>query len=72
MKVNNIPFLVTMDGAVKFRTTAWLKMAQAKVIPVTIKQVHQIYVKRGFIIQLIEADGQFEPLCGELSVMGSP
>lgn len=70
MKVNRIPFLVTMDGAIKFGTVAWLKSAQAKVILVAVKQVHAIYVKRGFIIQILEADGQFEPIRGELSVMG--
>jgi hypothetical protein len=32
--------------------------------------VRNIYVKRGFLLEIVEVDGQFEPLCGELAAMG--
>ena len=35
-----------------------------------IKDVHAIYVKRGFILEIVEVDGQFAPLRGMLAELG--
>ncbi len=35
-----------------------------------IKEVRNIYVKRGFLLEIIEVDGQFEPLRGVLAELG--
>jgi hypothetical protein len=71
MKVNKMPFLVrTMSRAIKFGTVAWLKNAKANTILMNIKVVRNLYIKRGFLLEIIEADGQFEPLCGELADLG--
>jgi len=35
-----------------------------------IKEVRNVYMKRGFVLEFIEVDGQFEPLRGELAPMG--
>jgi hypothetical protein len=70
MKVNKMPFLVSISRAIKFGTVAWLKNAKADTIMTHIKDIHKIYVKRGFILEIIEVDGQFEPLRGELADMG--
>jgi hypothetical protein len=70
MKVNKMPFLVSISRALKFGTVAWLKNAKADTIMKHIKDVHKIYVKRGFILEIIEVDGQFEPLRGELAELG--
>jgi hypothetical protein len=70
MKVNKMPFLVTISRAVKFGTVAWLKNAKAVTFLKHITDVHKIYVKRGFVIEIVEVDGQFEPLRGDLAAMG--
>jgi hypothetical protein len=70
MKVNKMPFLVTMSRGIKFGTVAWLKNAKANTIMKNITEVHNVYVKRGFLLEILEADGQFEPLRGELADLG--
>jgi hypothetical protein len=35
-----------------------------------IKDIHKIYVKRGFILEFVKADGQFEPLRSDLAELG--
>jgi hypothetical protein len=69
MKVNKMPFLVSISRAIKFGTVAWLKNAKAPTIMKHIKDIHNVYVKRGFILEIVEVDGQFEPLRGELAEM---
>ena len=70
MKVNKMPFLVTISRAIKFGTVAYLKNAKIGTIMDNIKQVRNVYMKRGFVLEFIEVDGQFEPLRGELAPMG--
>jgi hypothetical protein len=70
MKVNKMPFLVSISRAIKFGTVAWLKNAKADTILSHIKDMRNIYVKRGFLLEIVEVDGQFEPLRGELAAMG--
>jgi hypothetical protein len=70
MKVNKMPFLVSISRAIKFGTVAWLKNGKTDTILKHIKDVHKIYVKRGFMLEIVEVDGQFEPLRGELAEMG--
>jgi hypothetical protein len=43
MKVNKLPFLVTISRAIKFGTTGWLKNAKADTLLYQMKQVNQIY-----------------------------
>jgi hypothetical protein len=70
MKVNKMPFLVSISRAIKFGTVAWLKNARADTLMTNIKEVHNVYIKRGFLLEIIEVDGQFEPLRGELAALG--
>jgi hypothetical protein len=70
MKVNKIPFLVTISRALKFGTVAWLKNAKITTIMSAITDVRNIYVKHGFLLEIVEVDGQFEPLRGELAPLG--
>jgi hypothetical protein len=70
MKVNKMPFLVTISRAIKFGTVAGLKNAKADTILKQITDARNIYIKRGFLLEIVEVDGQFEPLCGALSEMG--
>ena len=70
MKVNKLTFLVTIGSALKFGTVSWLRTQMGRSLLKAITNVHQIYVKRGFIIEVINADGQFEMLRGPLRTMG--
>jgi hypothetical protein len=70
MKVNKMSFLVTMSHAIQFVTHAWLKNAKTDTILANITEVRNVYLKRGFLLEIIEADGQFEPLQGALDHMG--
>jgi hypothetical protein len=70
MKVNKMPFIVTISRAIKFGTVAWLKNAKTDTILKQITDVRNIYIKRGFLLEIVEVDGQFEPLRGALSEMG--
>jgi hypothetical protein len=58
MKVNKMPFLVTISRAIKFGMVAWLKNAKADAILQQIKTVHITYIKRGFLMEIVEMDGQ--------------
>jgi hypothetical protein len=58
MKVNKMPFLVTISRAIKFVMVAWLKNAKADAILQQIKTVHITYIKRGFLMEIVEMDGQ--------------
>ena len=70
MKVNKILFLITISRAIKFGMVAFLKNATIVTILESIKDVRNIYMKRGFTLENIEVDRQFEPLQGELTPMG--
>ena len=53
MKVNRMPFLVTMSRAIKFGTVAWLKNAKSDTIMASLTIVRNIYVKRGFLLEVV-------------------
>jgi hypothetical protein len=70
MKVNKMPFLVMISRAIKFGTVAWLNNAKTYTILKQISDVPNVYLKRGFLLEIVEVDGQFEPLRGALSELG--
>jgi hypothetical protein len=70
MKVNKMPFLVTINRAIKFGSVAWIKNEKTDTILKQITYIHNIYIKRGFMFEIVEVDGQFEPLRGALSELG--
>jgi hypothetical protein len=70
MKVNETPFLVSISRAIKFGTVAWLKNAKSATIIENIRAIRNVYVNRGFVLEIIEVDGQFDPLRGDLAEMG--
>jgi hypothetical protein len=70
MKFKKMPFLVTISWAIKFGTVAWLKNAKEDTILKQITDVRNIYIKRGFLLEIFEVDGKLEPLCGALSERG--
>ena len=70
MKVNKRPSLVTINRTIKFGAVAWLKSTKIMTILSAIKDVRNIYMKCGFSLEIVEVDGQFEPLQGELVPIG--
>jgi hypothetical protein len=50
MKVNKMPFLVTISRAIKFGTVEWLKNEKADTILKQITDIRNIYIKRGFML----------------------
>ena len=70
MKINKENFFVTIGSAIKFGTVCWLRTQTGRSILKAITSVHRLYVKRGFMIEVINADGQFETIREPLSAMG--
>jgi hypothetical protein len=48
----------------------WFKNAKDDTILKQITNVRNIYIKRGFLLKIVEVDRQFDPLCGALSEIG--
>ena len=69
MKVNGIPFLVTISHGLNFGTVGWLSTQKAVSVAEQIKIVNSVYRLRGFKIDVMEADGQFEPIRATLADM---
>lgn len=70
MFVNKIPFLVTLSRRIKFSTAEVLTSRSAKNIMIAITNVYKIYKARGFKINIMLMDNEFETLRGELSSIG--
>ena len=67
MFVHKIPFFINTSHDIKFNTVEMLGSETNKVFVASIKQVSKIYNSRGFKVDTILADGQFEPICGEIT-----
>ena len=70
MKVNKIPFFVSISHGIKFGTVELLTNQKMDTITRAIKNIQGLYRKRGFIIEFMLMDGEFEPLRGVLAEMG--
>jgi hypothetical protein len=70
MKVNKMPFIVTISHGIKFGRVAWLKNAKTDTILKQITDVQNVYLQHGFLLEIVEVDGQFEPLRGTISELG--
>jgi len=60
MYINGIPFVVTTSRHIHFCRAELIKNDKSTTIATAIKQVIQIYHRRGFKVQLLLGDGQFE------------
>jgi hypothetical protein len=68
--VNKLPFLVTISRDIKFGTVEAIKSRKHKVLLDAIKTVRHIYAIRGFKMTHGHADGEFEPMRGDLQEAG--
>jgi hypothetical protein len=70
MFVNRIPFLVSISRNLKFGTSEVLKNRKNATIIQAFKNIKGIYQKRGFKIVTCHADGEFEPMRGDMIELG--
>ena len=60
MYVNGIPFVVTTARHIHFCTAELIKNEKSATIATALRQVLQMYHRRGFKVQFLLGDGQFE------------
>ena len=70
MKVNNIPFFMTISRHIKFGSAGKLDALDNKTIISHFKVVLGVYATRGFPVTIILADNQFESMRGDLATLG--
>jgi hypothetical protein len=71
MKVNGIPFLMTISRQIKFGSAGKLDTLENKTIISHFRVVIGVYASRGFRATIILADNQFESMRGELADLGA-
>ena len=64
-----IQFLISISQFIKFGTVKLLPGQKMGAILTAIKHIKEIYIKRGFKIDIMLMDGEFEPLRGELAAL---
>lgn len=62
MFVNKVPILVTISRNIKFGTAQMVANQKAPTLLAAAKQIKAIYSQRGFTVDTMLMDGQFEPL----------
>ena len=70
MHINYIGFLNTISRHIMFSTGSMIKNQKIKNIEDGIKQVHKLYLQRGFKITHIHSDSKFEVLGVEMDDLG--
>ncbi|KAI2502324.1 Reverse transcriptase (RNA-dependent DNA polymerase) [Fragilaria crotonensis] len=72
MFVNKLPFFVTISRNIRFSTSEFLTNRKSDTIFKAITHVHQTYAKRGFHIEVILMDGEFDKdgLVGDVAELG--
>ena len=70
MYINKIPFLVTLSGAIRFRTIEMMKDEKKLTKIKLLQQVINTYHGRGFRIQHILMDRQFKCIGKHMEMIG--
>jgi hypothetical protein len=70
MKVNEIPFLVTISRHIKFGTTAMVQSTSTANIVKSLGNVQRIYSKCGFQVTTLLIDGEFESIRSKVADLG--
>jgi hypothetical protein len=71
MKVNGIPFLMTISRHIKFGSAGKLDSMDNKTVLKHFKLVFVTYASRGLTITIILANNQFESMRGDLADMSA-
>lgn len=72
MRVNKLPFLVSISRKIKFGTSEFLADQKKTTLCKAIMNVVNLYKGRGFTINTVLADGQFEPIEHPMRTKGVP
>jgi len=70
MFVNKLPFFVTISRNIKFSTAVLITDQKHETLVKAVRDVRNIYQKRGFRVNSMLMDGQFEGLAGDLAELG--
>jgi hypothetical protein len=62
MFINKLPFLVTITRGLPFGTIEFLENRQVPTVQNALTKVLRVYRHRGFRMEMINADPEFEPL----------
>ncbi len=68
MKVNSIPFFMTISKHIKFGSAGKLYTMDDKMILRHFKGILGLYAIRGFKVTIIMADNQFESMRGDMQI----
>ena len=71
MYVNKLPFLVMISRHIKFAMIELLSNHQMSTVGKSITNVMHLYGSRGFLVTMVDADGKFEAVHGQLATAGS-
>lgn len=69
LKVNKIPFLMSISHALHFGTVQLLNNQKTGTMLGAIQNICALYAHRGFKVTIMMMDGEFEPLRGKLAGM---
>jgi len=70
LKVNGVAFLASVSRAIKFGTVELLANQKMVTVLAAVKNIHKLYSQRGFKIDIMLMDAEFESIRGELSALG--
>ena len=70
MFINRIPFLRTISRNIRFGTAEMLVNRTAATIAKALHNVHRVYKTRGFKINNLLMDGEFDTLAGDMAALG--
>jgi hypothetical protein len=70
MFVNRIPFFITISRDIKFGTVEMIANRQQKTLLGAVAQVCKLYKTKGFQVENMLMDGEFECLRGDLAALG--
>ena len=70
LKVNGVAFLASISRAIKFGTVELLANQKMVTVLAAVKNIHKLCSQRGFKINVMLMDGEFESIRGELSALG--
>jgi hypothetical protein len=71
MKVNGIPFLMTISKHIKFGSAGKLDDMKTRTMLCHFKTIFNVYAIRGFRVTIVLADNQFESMRGDLANLGA-
>ena len=70
MKVNSVPFLMSISRKLKFGTSQMVLNMENKTLLDVFKKIKKIYRIRGFVLKFVLADNQFASLSEDLASLG--